>query len=252
MVGNVPIGGGAPVAVQTMTKTETANLTATMDQIRKVAEAGADIVRCAVPREQGRRGAQDDRRRVADPDHRRHPLQPHARAQGDRSRRPLRAPEPGQHRRPRQGCRGREARQRARDADADRRELRLAAQAPARARARESGRGARHRRHRVRRADGALRLHELQGLDQVDERPEHDRVEPPALGEDRLPAPPRHHRGGHEVVGLAEEPSASARCSPTGSATRSGSRSPRSMRRRRSRSPGRSSRRSSCASAARS
>ena len=51
-VGRVPIGGGAPVVVQTMTKTETANLTATMDQIRKVADAGADVVRCAVPREQ--------------------------------------------------------------------------------------------------------------------------------------------------------------------------------------------------------
>src|SRR5881392_4499599 len=51
-VGGVPIGGGAPVAVQTMTKTETANLQATMDQIRRVADAGADLVRCAVPREQ--------------------------------------------------------------------------------------------------------------------------------------------------------------------------------------------------------
>jgi (E)-4-hydroxy-3-methylbut-2-enyl-diphosphate synthase len=51
-VGGVPIGGGAPVAVQTMTKTETANLGPTMDQIRRVAEAGADIVRVAVPREQ--------------------------------------------------------------------------------------------------------------------------------------------------------------------------------------------------------
>jgi (E)-4-hydroxy-3-methylbut-2-enyl-diphosphate synthase len=51
-VGSVPVGGGAPVAVQTMTKTETANLTATMNQIRTVAEAGADIVRVAVPREQ--------------------------------------------------------------------------------------------------------------------------------------------------------------------------------------------------------
>jgi (E)-4-hydroxy-3-methylbut-2-enyl-diphosphate synthase len=50
-VGGVPIGGGAPVVVQTMTKTETANLVATMDQIVKVAEAGADIVRVAVPRE---------------------------------------------------------------------------------------------------------------------------------------------------------------------------------------------------------
>src|SRR3982750_1101296 len=50
-VGGMPIGGGAPVAVQTMTKTETANLQATMDQIRTVAEAGADIVRVAVPRD---------------------------------------------------------------------------------------------------------------------------------------------------------------------------------------------------------
>src|SRR5512132_213262 len=50
-VGGVQIGGGAPVAVQTMTKTETANLQATMDQIRRVADAGADIVRVAVPRE---------------------------------------------------------------------------------------------------------------------------------------------------------------------------------------------------------
>jgi (E)-4-hydroxy-3-methylbut-2-enyl-diphosphate synthase len=51
-VGGVPIGGGAPVAVQTMTKTETADLAATMAQIRRVAEAGADIVRCAVPRDE--------------------------------------------------------------------------------------------------------------------------------------------------------------------------------------------------------
>jgi (E)-4-hydroxy-3-methylbut-2-enyl-diphosphate synthase len=50
-VGKVPIGGGAPVAVQTMTKTETANLEATMEQIEKVAEAGADVVRVAVPRD---------------------------------------------------------------------------------------------------------------------------------------------------------------------------------------------------------
>src|SRR5919107_3053561 len=51
-VGGVPVGGGAPVVVQTMTKTETANLEATMRQIRTVADAGADIVRVAVPREQ--------------------------------------------------------------------------------------------------------------------------------------------------------------------------------------------------------
>src|SRR5438105_6337506 len=51
-VGGVPIGGGAPVAVQTMTKTETADLQATMDRIGRVAEAGADLVRVAVPRDQ--------------------------------------------------------------------------------------------------------------------------------------------------------------------------------------------------------
>jgi (E)-4-hydroxy-3-methylbut-2-enyl-diphosphate synthase len=51
-VGAVAVGGGAPVAVQTMTKTETANLAATMAQIHTVAAAGADIVRVAVPREQ--------------------------------------------------------------------------------------------------------------------------------------------------------------------------------------------------------
>src|SRR5918997_3501069 len=50
-VGGVQIGGGAPVVVQTMTKTETANLGATMEQIRKVADAGADVVRVAVPRD---------------------------------------------------------------------------------------------------------------------------------------------------------------------------------------------------------
>jgi len=51
-VGGVPVGGGAPVAVQTMTKTETANIDATLAQIERVAEAGADLVRCAVPREE--------------------------------------------------------------------------------------------------------------------------------------------------------------------------------------------------------
>src|SRR5437588_13048188 len=50
-VGGVKIGGGAPVAVQSMTKTETADFEATMRQIRAVAEAGGDLVRCAVPRE---------------------------------------------------------------------------------------------------------------------------------------------------------------------------------------------------------
>jgi (E)-4-hydroxy-3-methylbut-2-enyl-diphosphate synthase len=50
-VGGVKIGGGAPVAVQSMTKTETADYEVTMRQIRAVAEAGGDLVRVAVPRD---------------------------------------------------------------------------------------------------------------------------------------------------------------------------------------------------------
>src|SRR4051794_39598305 len=50
-VGGVPIGGGAPVVVQSMTKTETADIEATLRQIRAVAEAGGDVIRCAVPRD---------------------------------------------------------------------------------------------------------------------------------------------------------------------------------------------------------
>ncbi len=48
MVGNVQVGGGAPVSVQTMTKTKTANIEATVAQIHRVEEAGADIVRVTV------------------------------------------------------------------------------------------------------------------------------------------------------------------------------------------------------------
>jgi (E)-4-hydroxy-3-methylbut-2-enyl-diphosphate synthase len=50
-VGGVPIGGGAPVVVQSMTKTETADVQATLRQIRAVADAGGDLIRCAVPRD---------------------------------------------------------------------------------------------------------------------------------------------------------------------------------------------------------
>ena len=49
MVGNVPIGGGAPVAVQSMTNTETTDVAATVAQIRALEAVGADIVRVSVP-----------------------------------------------------------------------------------------------------------------------------------------------------------------------------------------------------------
>lgn len=50
-VGNVPIGGGAPIAVQSMTNTPTPDVKATVDQIRRLEEAGADIVRVSCPDE---------------------------------------------------------------------------------------------------------------------------------------------------------------------------------------------------------
>ncbi len=52
MAGEVQIGGGAPVSVQTMTKTDTADTDATLAQIRAAAAAGADIVRVAIPNQQ--------------------------------------------------------------------------------------------------------------------------------------------------------------------------------------------------------
>ncbi|MCZ7557236.1 MAG: flavodoxin-dependent (E)-4-hydroxy-3-methylbut-2-enyl-diphosphate synthase [Bacteroidia bacterium] len=47
-VGGVPVGGDAPISVQTMTKTKTADVAATLEQIRMAAEAGCDIVRITV------------------------------------------------------------------------------------------------------------------------------------------------------------------------------------------------------------
>ncbi|MBR9974526.1 MAG: flavodoxin-dependent (E)-4-hydroxy-3-methylbut-2-enyl-diphosphate synthase [Bacteroidetes bacterium] len=47
-VGDVPVGGDAPISVQTMTKVKTSNVAATVDQIRRAADEGCDIVRVTV------------------------------------------------------------------------------------------------------------------------------------------------------------------------------------------------------------
>lgn len=49
MVGSVPVGGGAPISVQTMTNTLTTHISDTIAQVQAAAEAGADIVRVSVP-----------------------------------------------------------------------------------------------------------------------------------------------------------------------------------------------------------
>ena len=49
MVGNVAVGGDAPISVQSMTNTETTDVEATVAQIKRIQDAGADIVRVSVP-----------------------------------------------------------------------------------------------------------------------------------------------------------------------------------------------------------
>lgn len=49
MVGNVAVGGGAPISVQSMTNTETCDVDATLSQIQRLVTAGVDIVRVSVP-----------------------------------------------------------------------------------------------------------------------------------------------------------------------------------------------------------
>jgi len=49
MVGNVPVGGDAPIAVQSMTNTNTLDVDATVEQIRRLETVGADIIRVSVP-----------------------------------------------------------------------------------------------------------------------------------------------------------------------------------------------------------
>ncbi|MCM8774848.1 MAG: flavodoxin-dependent (E)-4-hydroxy-3-methylbut-2-enyl-diphosphate synthase [Candidatus Omnitrophica bacterium] len=50
-IGNVTLGGGAPVRIQSMTKTHTHDVAATVDQIHRLAEAGCELVRVACPTE---------------------------------------------------------------------------------------------------------------------------------------------------------------------------------------------------------
>lgn len=63
-VGSVPIGGGAPVAVQSMTNTDTRDVTATVHQIQRLEEAGCEIVRVAVPDREAARAIKKIKERI--------------------------------------------------------------------------------------------------------------------------------------------------------------------------------------------
>jgi len=58
-VGNVPVGGDAPISVQTMTNTLTTDIPGTIAQVQAAAEAGADIVRVSVPDEASSRALRE-------------------------------------------------------------------------------------------------------------------------------------------------------------------------------------------------
>jgi (E)-4-hydroxy-3-methylbut-2-enyl-diphosphate synthase len=67
MVGNVPVGGDAPITVQTMTNTLTSDVEATVAQIRTCEEAGVDIVRVSCPDEESTAALQHIVRQVKVP-----------------------------------------------------------------------------------------------------------------------------------------------------------------------------------------
>ncbi len=66
-VGNVPVGGDAPISVQSMTNTETTDIDATVAQIESIASAGADIVRVSVPTDEAAEAFKDIRKQVTVP-----------------------------------------------------------------------------------------------------------------------------------------------------------------------------------------
>ena len=67
MVGNVPVGGGAPISVQSMTNTSTGDVVATVAQIESIQRAGADIVRVSVPSMEEAEAFGEIRKRVSVP-----------------------------------------------------------------------------------------------------------------------------------------------------------------------------------------
>ena len=67
MVGNVPVGGDAPIAVQSMTNTETCDVSATVNQVNDIASAGADMVRVSVPSMEAAEAFREIRKQVSVP-----------------------------------------------------------------------------------------------------------------------------------------------------------------------------------------
>ena len=66
-VGDIQIGGGAPVSIQSMCNTRTSDAKATLAQIRRLEEAGCEIIRLTVPDEDAVRGFREVKRKARVP-----------------------------------------------------------------------------------------------------------------------------------------------------------------------------------------
>lgn len=67
MVGTVPIGGGAPISVQSMTKTQTKDVRSTIRQIKELVDVDCDIVRVAVPDEESAKSIKEIKKSISIP-----------------------------------------------------------------------------------------------------------------------------------------------------------------------------------------
>ena len=63
-IGNVKIGGGNPIAIQSMTNTPTENVEATVQQILRLEKAGCEIVRCTVPNKEAAEAIKEIKKNV--------------------------------------------------------------------------------------------------------------------------------------------------------------------------------------------
>ncbi len=244
------MGGDAPVSIQSMTTTKTADINATLQQIASLVAAGVDIVRVAVPHWEDAEALDGDRGQVDRAGGRRHPFPVEVRDGRARSGDPGTADQPGQHQVPGQGARDRARGEGAGRADPDRRERRLAREGSARSLRRPHPRGARRvrpRRGPHPRGRGLLRH---QDLGEALEPAGDDRGVPAARGEVRLPVAPRGHRGGADADGRGQERRRDRDAARRGDRRHDPRLAHGRSRSRRSRSARRSCSRSGCGSAA--
>ena len=66
-IGDVTIGGGAPIAIQSMTNTKTEDVAATVAQIKELTAAGCEIIRCAVPTMEAAKALSEIKKQIAIP-----------------------------------------------------------------------------------------------------------------------------------------------------------------------------------------